>query len=98
MGNDINVISADNVPHDHFFPNCVMTIHPTYTLTLANGKVYQFDWHKYLGPTFLRKDGEPLARYPGVRNPMWKTFDLWHSQGRMVDNDGNCVWKESVNE
>ena len=103
MENEVIVISADNVPHDHFFRengkvNCIITIHPTYTLTLANGKVYQFEWHKYLGPTFLRKDGEPLARFPGVRNPMWKTFDLWHSQGRMVDSNGNCVWKDVVNE
>lgn len=103
MSEAVTVISADNVPHDHFIRengvvNCIITIHPTYILTLPNGKVYQFEWHKYLGPTFLRKDGEPLARFPGEKNPMWNYFNLWFSQGRMVDNDGNCIWKESVNE
>lgn len=85
--------SADNIPMDHFGPGIVLTIHPAFILTLANGRVYYFDWHKYLGPTFTRKDGEPLKRYPSERHQLWPAFNAWHSQGRMVDGKGNCIYK-----
>ena len=85
-------LSADDYcPHVRI-PNGCMTVMPEFTLTLPNGRVYRFEWHAYLGPTFLRKDGEPLARYPSERNPMWHAFNAWYRQGRKVDADGGCIW------
>lgn len=85
--------SADTIPADFRVPNGIITILPQFTLTLPSGRVYRFDWHKYLGPTFLRADGEPVARYPSERNPMWEAFNAWDRQGRKVDEAGNCIWR-----
>lgn len=93
-----DIVSADNQPHDFFVREngkvtAILTIHPTYTLTLPNGRVYRFEWHKFCGPLFVRKDDEPLARFPSERNPMWDYFGMWIDQGKMVDTDGNCVYE-----
>ena len=90
-----NLVDADTIQTCFAIPNGRMTILPTLVLKLANGRIYYFDWHRFCGPMFLRKDGEPLARYPGERNPMWKTFTLWTKQGKRVDQDGNCIWDEA---
>jgi hypothetical protein len=87
------VQSADDIKTRFYFPGGGVTLCPVLTLTLPNGKVWRFEWHHYLGPTFLRKDDEPLARYPSERNPMWQTFNLWHNQGKRVDAEGNCIWE-----
>lgn len=41
-------------------------------------RVYHWEMHWYCGPTFLRKDGEPLANQPGEHHPVWKPFYKWH--------------------
>lgn len=41
------------------------------------GKVWRWDFHHYLGPTFLRKDGAPLTHQPGERHPVWDKFAEW---------------------
>jgi hypothetical protein len=91
MQSDIR--DASDVPHDHRVGNCVITIHPDYALTLTDGTVWRFDFHKYLGPTFLRKDGEPRTRPPGERNPVWDAYGLWEKQGRRVDAQNNAIWE-----
>jgi hypothetical protein len=42
-----------------------------------NGREYRWGYHEYLGPTFLKKDGTPLARQPGEKHPVWDAFDAW---------------------
>lgn len=86
--------SADDIRTRFRIPNGSMTVLPEFRLTLPGGAVYRFDWHRYLGPIFVRTDGEPLARQPSARNPMWKAFAAWDRQGRKVDADGNCIWTQ----
>lgn len=41
------------------------------------GRVYRWEFHNYLGPLFLRKDGEPMVRQPGQRSGAWVPFNRW---------------------
>lgn len=66
-----------------------------YTIRAHNGRDYRFDWHTHLGPTFLKKDGEPLEIYPSERHPVWPAFGLWQGQGSLVDQDGRCIWRDA---
>lgn len=68
---------------------------PFYKLKDHRGVVHLMEFHTRFGPIFLRKDGEPLAKQPGERNPVWKAFNLWHTQGKLVDQDNNCVWRDA---
>lgn len=86
--------SVDDIRTNIIIPNGIMTIRPHVSLETPDGKVWLFEWHSYLGPTFLRKDGEPRARYPGEKNPMWEAFNAWMDQGRRIDADGCCIWRE----
>lgn len=42
------------------------------------GKLYRWSFHDYLGPLFLRKDGEPLVRQPSATSGAWVAFGRWH--------------------
>ena len=44
---------------------------------IVNGREWRWEFHKYLGPTFLRKDGEPMARFPREGHPVWAAFETW---------------------
>lgn len=44
---------------------------------VVNGIEYRWYFHEYCGPTFLRKDGEPLVRQPGEKHPVWDAFGEW---------------------
>lgn len=85
-------LSASDVRTRFRFATGSMTILPEFTLTLADGRRFRFDWHRYLGPTFLGADGEPLARQPGERHPLWPAFTAWTRQGQRIDMDGRCIW------
>jgi len=41
------------------------------------GRLYRWSFHEYLGPLFLRKDGEPLVRQPGEKSGAWMAFGRW---------------------
>ena len=45
--------------------------------TVIGGRTYRWDYHSYCGPTFLRKDGEPMVRQPGPAHPVWDAFQEW---------------------
>lgn len=49
----------------------------TYTVTDSRGKVWSFEYHWYLGPTVLNKDGSPRVRQPGIKSPFWAALDKW---------------------
>jgi hypothetical protein len=40
-------------------------------------RTYRWTFHKYLGPTFLRADGEILKNQPGENHPVWPRFEKW---------------------
>lgn len=42
------------------------------------GKVWRWEFNKWFGPTFLKKNGEPLKNQPIAENhPAWKPFYKW---------------------
>ena len=43
-----------------------------------NGKVWRWEFHDYLGPGFLRKDGELLKDQPKENSPAWDPFYDWY--------------------
>jgi hypothetical protein len=44
---------------------------------IVNGRNYRWEFHRWLGPTFLRADGRPLKHQPGERHPVWEAFQKW---------------------
>jgi hypothetical protein len=41
------------------------------------GKVWRWEFHEYLGPGFLRKNGELLKNQPSENSPAWDPFYDW---------------------
>jgi hypothetical protein len=51
---------------------------PDHEVTDARGKVWRFEFHEYLGPTVLRKDGSPYKRIgPPEGSSFWPAFEKW---------------------
>lgn len=44
---------------------------------VVNGKEWTWEFSSQLGPWFLGKDGEPLAKQPGSRHHVWRAFEDW---------------------
>lgn len=59
------------------FP-CLIDYHDGEGSAVVNGRTWRWDFHDYCGPTFLRKDGEPMRRFPSENNPVWDAFSEWH--------------------
>lgn len=43
----------------------------------VNGKVWNFEFHEFCGPMFLRKDGQPRRYIPSENHPVWNEFGKW---------------------
>ena len=44
---------------------------------VVNGKLWKWEFHHYLGPTFLNvRTGAP-KKYPPENHPVWKAFEMW---------------------
>lgn len=54
----------------------------------VQGKVYHFEMHRYCGPVWLNKRGDPYAYQP---RKFLHAASLWAQQGQKVEN-GLCVW------
>ena len=49
-------------------------------MTIA-GKKWRWEFHNYLGPTFLKADWEtPLVHQPNENHPVWDRFNEWLKQ------------------
>jgi hypothetical protein len=68
-------------------PNGIVCVSPEHEVTDANGKTWRFEFHSFLGPTILRKDGQPRARLPGERSPFWPAFTAWHAEWRKARSE-----------
>lgn len=44
---------------------------------MVGKRKYRWTFHKYLGPTFLRADGEILKMQPKEDHPIWPEFYKW---------------------
>lgn len=45
-------------------------------------RTYRWSFHHYMGPLFLRKNGQPLKCQPGRKHPVWPRFDKWLREWR----------------
>lgn len=90
------IICADSIRTRFPVPHGSITIRPTLSIRLPSGRVVQFEYHNYLGPVFLRRDGEPRDRIFGERHPAWAAYGAWHSQGKRVDSEGNALWEAMI--
>ena len=55
--------------------------------TVIAGKTWRWEFHDYLGPTFLKADWEtPLVNQPSEKHPVWDRFDEWLKD---YQSDGN---------
>lgn len=52
------------------------SIRPTWR-AYVNGREWRWDFHPYLGPYFLKKNGEERVRQPGENHPVWDHFNRW---------------------
>lgn len=69
---------------------CIL-IDPMYVIDV-NGKDMQFEWNDRLGPTILKKSGEPRKRRPPREShPFWVSLGKWIAGGKKVDLNGRCV-------
>jgi hypothetical protein len=44
---------------------------------VIGGKTWRWDYHEYMGPCFLKANGDPLKNQPGEKHPVWDRFDEW---------------------
>jgi hypothetical protein len=44
---------------------------------VVQGRTWRWDFHEYLGPTFVDKHGNMLKRQPGENHPVWDAFATW---------------------
>lgn len=63
---------------------------PDYRIRVG-GREYVFEWHRIFGPARLTKSGDVHACQPCG---FLRAASLWSVQGRQVDSDGLCVWRE----
>lgn len=43
-------------------------------------RTYRWEYSRWWGPTFLRRDGKPLKRQPGEGHPVWALFEAWEDE------------------
>jgi hypothetical protein len=56
----------------------------------VNGKVIQFEMHRYCGPVLIGRNGDPLNNQK-PKHPFWHAVSMWAQQGERIE-DGLCVW------
>jgi hypothetical protein len=58
----------------------IVTVADAYGEAVVNGRMWRWEFSKWTGPLFLRADGEPMARQPGAKNPVWAAFEKWQKE------------------
>lgn len=59
------------------FGNAILSFSDTSGSGSVNGRKYQWDFDSYLGPLFLKKNGDPLEIQPREHHPVWPVFYRW---------------------
>jgi hypothetical protein len=44
---------------------------------MVNGRLWRWTFHEYLGPVFIRKDGEPRRCQWPTQKAVWTAFEAW---------------------
>jgi len=79
MGAEVNLIHLSLGGPDHSI--------------VVEGKRYRFEMHPQCGPVVLNGSGDE-GRQPAARSPFWPAVSLWAQQGKQLDRNGDCIWKE----
>jgi len=58
-------------------PSCIITVSDGEGSAVVSGRTWRWDFHDYLGPTFVDRHGNMLKRQPGENHPIWKPFAAW---------------------
>lgn len=45
---------------------------------VVNGRVWRWEFHEYLGPGWLKKDGNPKKCQCPTIKAVWDAFEKWH--------------------
>lgn len=53
-------------------------------------RTWRWEFHEYLGPTFLDHRGEPLKRQPPEGSPVWPVFNAWLQEYRQKPRAKGC--------
>ena len=53
---------------------------------IVNGHEWRWEFHRYLGPLFLRKDGEPRACQCPTIPAVWDAFNNWLAEHEVQKN------------
>ena len=61
---------------------CVVSVSDDYGEAVVNGRTWRWEWHNYLGPEFVNKDGSSRKRIPGIKHPVWKALKKWERKRR----------------
>jgi hypothetical protein len=57
-----------------------------------NGKIWRWEFHEWMGPSFLRKDWETfLKRQPGEGSPAWEVFNKWLAERSAEQKKGTIA-------
>ena len=57
---------------------------------VVNGRLWRWEFHDYLGPTFLRKDGEPRKCQCPTVPAVWDAFAAWEAKHRAAREAKSC--------
>ena len=64
------------------FNNGIVCFPSTFEIVDAVGKKWSFSWHSFLGPTVLKKNGDPMAKQPGEKSAFWPALAAWQKARR----------------
>jgi len=56
---------------------CFIDYADAYGEAEVDGKIWKWEFHDYLGPTFLKKDGEPRECQFPKNKKVWDAFEKW---------------------
>lgn len=71
--------------------SCLLTGGPQRFIAVGL-KSERFEDHPHIGPMPCSRMGAERKLSP--RHPFWRAVTLWYEQGKVIDERGNCVWKE----
>jgi hypothetical protein len=60
------------------------------------GKLWEFEMHRYCGPTVLDSRGEIKDKQPPAKSPFWDAVCFWVRQGEKITQDRLCIWTQPI--
>jgi len=56
---------------------CHLSFPDDYGEAMVNGRMWRWDFHNHLGPTFLKKNHDFRKKQPSEKCPVWREFYKW---------------------